>query len=102
MSFDEIFSTVFTYTTWFVFMFVYSLEKKKSEILIIKVVFTISLFKKSPFPQYCLSRVMAVHNILIKVEIKQTKMNLFYLHFNPVFSRNSLTTHVLHKLSWRN
>ena len=34
---------------------------------------------------------MAVHNV-IKVEIKQTKMNFFCLHFNPVFSRNSLTT----------
>ena len=39
---------------------------------------------------------MAVHSV-IKVEIKQTKMNLFCLHFNPVFSRNSLTTHVLQK-----
>ena len=39
---------------------------------------------------------MAVH-IVIKVEIKQTKMNLFCLHFNLVFSRNSLTTHVLQK-----
>ena len=39
---------------------------------------------------------MAVH-IVIKVEIKQTKMNLVCLHFNPVFSRNSLTTHVLQK-----
>ena len=39
---------------------------------------------------------MAVHSI-IEVEIKQTKMNLFCLHFNPVFSRNSLTTHVLQK-----
>ena len=38
---------------------------------------------------------MAVHNI-IKVEIK-TKMNFFCLHFNSVFSRNSLTTHVLQK-----
>ena len=38
---------------------------------------------------------MSVHNV-IKVEIKQTKMNFFCLHFNPVFSRNSLTTHVLH------
>ena len=37
---------------------------------------------------------MAVHNI-IEVETKQTKMNFFSLHFNPVFSRNSLTTHVL-------
>ena len=87
---------MFTYTTLFVFMFVYSFGKKKSEISIIKVVFTISLFKKSPFPQYCLSRVMAVHNI-IKLEIKQAKMNFFCLHFNPVFSRNRLTTHVLQK-----
>ena len=39
---------------------------------------------------------MAVNSIF-KVEIKQTKMNLFCLHFNPVFSRNSLTTHVLQK-----
>ena len=39
---------------------------------------------------------MAVHNV-IQVEIKQTKMNFFCLHFNPVFSRNSLTTHVLQK-----
>ena len=39
---------------------------------------------------------MAVHSV-IKVEIKQTKMNLFCLHFNQVFSRNSLTTHVLQK-----
>ena len=31
---------------------------------------------------------MAVCNI-IKVEIKQTKMNFFCLHFNPVFSRKS-------------
>ena len=91
MSFDEIFSTVLR----FVFMFVYSLEKKL-EISIIKVVYTISLFTKSLFPQYCLSRVMAVHNI-IKLEIKQTKMNFFCLHFNPVFSRNSLTSHVLQK-----
>ena len=37
---------------------------------------------------------MAVHNI-IDVEIKQAKMNFFSLHFNRVFSRNSLTTHVL-------
>ena len=28
---------------------------------------------------------MASHNV-IKVEIKQTKMNFFGLHFNPVFS----------------
>ena len=33
---------------------------------------------------------MAVHNV-IKVEIKRAKMNFFCLHFNPVFSRNSLT-----------
>ena len=39
---------------------------------------------------------MAVHNV-IKVEIKQTKMNVFCLHFNPVLSRNSSTTHVLQK-----
>ena len=39
---------------------------------------------------------MAVDSV-IKVEIKQTPMNLFCLHFNPVFSRNSLTTHVLQK-----
>ena len=39
---------------------------------------------------------MAVHNV-IKVAIKQTKMNFFCLHFNPVFSRNSLTTHLLQK-----
>ena len=39
---------------------------------------------------------MAVHNVT-KVEIKQTKMYLFCLHLNPVFSRNSLTTHVLKK-----
>ena len=39
---------------------------------------------------------MAVHN-LIKMKIKQTKMNFFCLHFNLVFSRNSLTTHVLQK-----
>ena len=39
---------------------------------------------------------MAVHKA-IKVEIKQIKMNLFCLHFNPVFSRNSLITHVLQK-----
>ena len=39
---------------------------------------------------------MAVHNV-IKVEIKQTKMNFFCLHFNHVFSRNSLTTYVLQK-----
>ena len=39
---------------------------------------------------------MAVHSV-IKVGIKQTKMNLFCLQFNPVFSRNSLTTHVLQK-----
>ena len=77
-------------------MFVYSLLKKTHEILIIKVVFTISLFKKSLFPHYCLSRVMAVHTV-IKVGIKQTKMNFFCLHFNLVFSRNSLTTHVLQK-----
>ena len=51
-------------------LFFYVCEKK-SEISIIKVVFTISLFKKSPFPQYCLSHVMAVHNV-IKVETKQT------------------------------
>ena len=37
--------------------------------------------------------VMAVHNV-IKEEIKQ---NFFCLHFNPVFSRNSLTTNVLQK-----
>ena len=92
MSFDEIFSTVFM--VCFLCMFI--LLKKKSEISIIKVVFTISLFKKSPFPQYYLSRVIAVHNV-IKVELKQTKMNFFCLHFNLVFSRNSLTTHVLQK-----
>ena len=34
---------------------------------------------------------MAVHNI-IKVEIKQTKINFFCLHLNLVFNRNSLTT----------
>ena len=39
---------------------------------------------------------MAVYNE-IKVEIKQTKMNFFCLYFNPVFSRKSLTTHVLQK-----
>ena len=39
---------------------------------------------------------MAVHNV-IKVEIKQTKMNFFCLHFYPVFSGDSLTTHVLQK-----
>ena len=39
---------------------------------------------------------MAVHNVL-KVEIKQTKMIFFCLHFDPAFSRNSLTTHVLQK-----
>ena len=39
---------------------------------------------------------MAVHKV-IKVEIKQTKVNFFCLHFNPVFSRNSLPTHVLQK-----
>ena len=39
---------------------------------------------------------MAVHNV-IKVEIKQTKMNFFCLNFNPVFSRNILTTHELQK-----
>ena len=39
---------------------------------------------------------MAVHNV-IKIDIQQTKMNFFFLHFNPVFSRNSLTTHVLQK-----
>ena len=39
---------------------------------------------------------MAVHNV-IKVEIKLTEMNFFCLHFNPVFSRNCLTTHVLQK-----
>ena len=37
---------------------------------------------------------MAVHNV-IKVEIKQTKMNFFCLHLNLVFSRDSLATHVL-------
>ena len=56
------------------------------------------IYKKSLFPQYCLSRVMAVYNV-IKVEIKQTacKMNFFCLHFNPGFRRSSLTTHVLQK-----
>ena len=39
---------------------------------------------------------MAVHNE-IKVEIKQIKINFFCPHFNPVFSRNSLTTRVLQK-----
>ena len=39
---------------------------------------------------------MAVHNI-IKVEIKQTKMDFYCLHFNLVFSKNSLTTHILQK-----
>ena len=39
---------------------------------------------------------MAVHKV-IKVEIIQAKMNFFCLHFNPVFSRNSLATHVLQK-----
>ena len=39
---------------------------------------------------------MAVHNV-IKVAIKRTKMNFFCLHFNSVFSRNSLNTHVLQK-----
>ena len=39
---------------------------------------------------------MAVHNV-IKVEVK-TKINLFCLHFYPVFSRNSLTTYVLQKI----
>ena len=39
---------------------------------------------------------MAVHNV-IEVEIKESKMNFFCLHFNQVFSRNSLTTHVLQK-----
>ena len=39
---------------------------------------------------------MAVHNV-IRVEIKQTKMNFFCLHFNLVFRRNSLTTHVMQK-----
>ena len=95
VSFDEIFSTVFT-----VCLFILS-WKKHTKISIIKVVFTISLFKKSPFPQYCLSRVMAIHTV-IKVGIKQTKMIFFCLHFNPVFSRNSLTTHVLQKYPWRN
>ena len=39
---------------------------------------------------------MAVHNV-IKVEIKQSKMNFLCIHFNTVFSRNSLTTLVLQK-----
>ena len=39
---------------------------------------------------------MAVNNV-IKVKIKQTKVNFFCLHFNPVFSRKSLPTHVLQK-----
>ena len=39
---------------------------------------------------------MAVHNV-IKVELKQAKMNLFCLHFYTVFSRNSLPTYVLQK-----
>ena len=39
---------------------------------------------------------MAVHNV-IKVEIKQTIMNFYCHHFYPVFSRNSLTTHVMQK-----
>ena len=39
---------------------------------------------------------MAVHNV-VKMEIKQTKVNFFCLHFNPIFSRNSLTTYVLQK-----
>ena len=39
---------------------------------------------------------MAAHNV-IKVEIKQNKMNFFCLHFYPVFSRNSLTARVLQK-----
>ena len=39
---------------------------------------------------------MVAHNV-IKMEIKQTKMNSFCLHFYQVFSRNSFTTHVLQK-----
>ena len=39
---------------------------------------------------------MVVHNV-VKVEIKQTKMDFCCLHFYPAFSRNSLTTHVLQK-----
>ena len=39
---------------------------------------------------------MAVHNVN-KVEIKQTKINFLGLHLNQVFSRNSLTKHVLQK-----
>ena len=83
-----------------VFMFVYSLEKKNRKFQL-KPVFTIFLFKKiTVSAKLFITRygcgVMVVHN-LIKVEIKQTKMNFFCLLFNPVFSRNSLTTHVLQK-----
>ena len=39
---------------------------------------------------------MAVHNV-IEMEIKQTKMNFFCLHFYLFFSMNSLTTHVMQK-----
>ena len=40
---------------------------------------------------------MAVRNV-IKMEIKQTKMNFFSLHFYPFLSRNSFTTRVLQKI----
>ena len=41
---------------------------------------------------------MAVHKV-IKVEIKQAKMNIFCRHFNPVFSTHVLQKYVLEKLN---
>ena len=110
MSFDEIFSTVFTYTTWFGFYVCLFSWKKIGNFnnysLFSSFPYSLPVFKKNHrfrnivYPSLRLWCYGGPH--VIKVEIKRTKM-IFFAFISIRFSVGTVWLHMYcNSMSWRN